>query len=78
MIAYDEDDDNIFLYTINGSSPLTLKLTHKLFAGTVSDIAIAQNNLWVALDGLIYQFDGGTLTFFQKFGLCEVGTEFPN
>ena len=66
MIAYDRvpGDDDLFMYTVDGSYPSTLKLTQELFGGIVYDIAITQNNLWVALNEDIYRFDGGTLTFF--------------
>ena len=71
MIACDHDDDDIFLYTVNSSYPSTLKLTQeRSIRNRVYDIAIAQNNLWVASNEYIYQFDGGTLTFFQDVGYC--------
>ena len=34
------------------------------------DLAISRNNRWVAVGAVIYQFDGGTLTFFQEVGDC--------
>ena len=73
MIAYDRvpGDDDLFMYTVDGSYPSTLKLEQKVSVpGLAFDIAIAQNNSWVALDQFIYRFDGGTLDFFQDVGIC--------
>ena len=70
FLFYDYWEDELLIYTI----PSMLELTQQLETSqSVSDITISQNNQWVAIDNEIYQFDGGTLIFFQDFDVyCVV------